>query len=53
MNKCEHEFMFTILLGTECWHIVPHPTSHENEVIITCLEEIIKELKHEKNSNNS
>ncbi len=47
-DECKHEFMFNILLGTECWHIVPHPTKKEEKMISLCLKEIIKELEKDE-----
>ena len=49
ISHCVHEFMFTILLGNECWHIVPHPSKEEEqELIIPLLEDIINKLNKAK-----
>lgn len=51
-KNCKHQFIFSILLGTECWHIIPHPTKIEKkEVIVPMLKEILKKL-YENTSGN-
>lgn len=44
--KCEHQFLFNIMLGIDYCHIAPHPSKKEEKLIIKLLEEIIKKLKN-------
>jgi len=47
-NKCKHQFMFNIVLGTDCYHIIPHPSKEDEDMIIIYLKAIVEDLKNEK-----
>ena len=48
LEKDDHYYMFSILLGSRDFHIIPHPTKEQvKDIVIPHLKELIKLLKKE------